>query len=347
MSVTVLGIETSCDETAIGLVTVLNDSSSLIIDEKISSQIKLHREYGGVVPELASREHMTALPILLSDLESSIGNLKNKIDAIAVTVTPGLKGCLLIGANFAKGLSTAWNKPLIAAHHIEGHLFSAFLNKKVCKYPFLSLVVSGGHTELVLVENFAEYKVIAKTIDDAAGEAFDKSAYLLGFPYPGGASLSKCAQSYTPDYYSKQTDLDFKLPKVMRDSDGFSFSGLKTAISLLIKRHANIVESDKAHLCYVIQESIVDTLVYKTQKAFTEYPNIKSFALVGGVAANEKLRGELTDLCKKNQVEFYLPQTKYCTDNASMIALVGGLSVLAKKPFQSEVTARFSLEDRI
>ncbi len=333
-SIKILSIETSCDEAAVSFTEVFEDCSTNIIFERIHSQVELHSLYGGVVPELAAREHLKSLPILMTELQNEIPDLKNSVDEIAVTSGPGLKGCLLMGINFAKGLGLAWNKPVYGINHIEGHLFSAFIKSKPI-FPFLALIVSGGHTELVLVESVSNYKVISKTIDDAAGEAFDKSANLLVFSYPGGAKLAAAADSIKSS--------QFKLPVAMKGKDGFSFSGLKTAISLLIKKHSDQIEEVKNELCFAIQESITNSLCEKVQNYISEN-SVSTLCLVGGVAANLNLNEKLKNICKKNNIDFLSPNKFHATDNATMIGYIAGIRHFYKKEkFSTEVLPRWPL----
>lgn len=331
-----LGIETSCDETAVSILDYKGEvAKPVILSELISSQIKLHQEYGGVVPELAAREHLKSLPLLFNEaLKEAKLNISD-VENIAVTAGPGLKGCLLMGYHFAEGISVANKIPITKVHHIEGHVFAIALEEQNFNEPFIALVVSGGHTEIILVESFGNYKVLARTIDDAAGEAFDKSANLLGIPYPGGAELSKLA--------SKVNASDFTLPKVMRGQEGFSFSGLKTAISLLIKKNKDFDKKVdlKRELAFTIENAIVDNLVYKLEQALAK-SSVKKIVVCGGVAANSKLRNAVSKL----KVQSFFPKPLYCTDNASMIAYVGARR-RAKNLDSSlkEVTPRLSLED--
>ena len=332
----ILGIESSCDETALSLLRLDESRKPTILSELISSQIVLHQEYGGVVPELAAREHLKNLPLLYTQILESSGVSLHAIDAIAVTTGPGLKGCLLMGLGFAKGLSLSSGKPLIGVNHIEGHVLSPFLTTSI-QFPYLCLVVSGGHTELVIVKNIGEYHIIARTTDDAAGEAFDKSAALLGIPYPGGAQLSRLADSVSGS--------DFVLPKVMREAKGFSFSGLKTAINLLVKKTPLKGEDDptRASLAWAIQESIVDALWYKVKKALEE-TKLTSLAIVGGVAANRRLKEVLGNI---KGITVFTPTSQHCTDNATMIAYAGALRVARGEmsAHTISVTPRWPIEE--
>ncbi|MCB0317210.1 MAG: tRNA (adenosine(37)-N6)-threonylcarbamoyltransferase complex transferase subunit TsaD [Bdellovibrionales bacterium] len=338
----VLGIETSCDETAIAIIKLENDGKIQIIAEEVSSQIDLHKAYGGVVPELASREHLKNLPLLYSKILTDSKLELREIDGIAVTRGPGLKGCLLMGYSFAKGLSISADKPFIGVNHIEGHILAPLLDNPDLKFPFLSLVVSGGHTEILEVNQIGDYKLIARTIDDAAGEAFDKSAHLLGFEYPGGPKLAELADSFLN--YKQSTKYNFVLPKVMREAEGFSFSGLKTAISQLINKHKNEIDLNpmlKAELAYTIQHSIVDSLVFKLKNAL-QNSKIKTISITGGVSANKYLRAEASKL----GVNCYFPNMNHCIDNAAMIALVGAYRLSAKQAdlYTNGVISRWPVE---
>ena len=312
--ITCLGIETSCDETAVAILESDRLGEAKILSEEISSQIDIHKLYGGIVPELAAREHLKNLP-LLTDLALKKANLELRdISLIAVTKGPGLKGCLLIGTNFARGLSLKYKTPLIGINHIEAHVYSAFLNNPQVKYPFLALIVSGGHTEIILVEGLAKYKLISRTLDDAAGEAFDKAANLLGIPYPGGAKLSELADTVSQSR--------FELPKVMRKAEGFSFSGLKTAIMLLVKANQDAVQSDHLilhEICFAVQDSIVEALYFKLSQVIND-TGVNQVVVAGGVSANKSLRRRLEN--QKGLKVFY-PLMKHCTDNAAMISYLG------------------------
>lgn len=331
----ILGIETSCDETALALVRYHQEGKGEILSEVLSSQIKVHQEYGGVVPEIAAREHMTALPLLLEQVmnEGDVG--EEDIDGIAVTSGPGLKGCLLTGICFAKGLSLGWKKPLYGTNHIEGHVLVTLLDNPELTFPHLTLIVSGGHTELQIVKGFGNYECIARTIDDAAGEAFDKSAHLLGFPYPGGAKLAALADA--------QQRSNFILPKVMREAEGFSFSGLKTAIWQLVNREAKEMnEAKKGEISYAVQEAIIDALIYKLKKAVKE-TNIQTLSLTGGVAANKALRKAISAI---EGTKVFFPKLEHCTDNGAMIAYAAGYRAFKNQrdSFQLEVRPRWPLE---
>lgn len=320
----VLGIETSCDDTGVALVDITEERPT-VLRSFVSSQVELHALYGGVVPELASREHLKNLPLLVDALFSETEHTLDDVNLIAVTSSPGLKGCLMVGAHYAEGLAYASGIPLTGVHHIEGHIFAPFLtSENLREYPFLALIVSGGHTEIVLVEDLGKYSVLARTIDDAAGEAFDKSAHLLGFPYPGGRALSEMAELFNPH----QAQIKDTLPQVMQGKINFSFSGLKTAISLLIKRaggaDVHVSEELRAELCYLIQDAIVTTLVDKL-RIVQKSTGVKQIVLTGGVAANYLLQERLRSFCESEGLTLFIPEARYCTDNGAMIALVGGL----------------------
>ncbi len=332
----VLGIETSCDESAVALIELDSNARPKLLGELISSQNNIHEQYGGVVPELASREHLRNLPLLYDSLLSSANKTIQDIDLIGVTQGPGLKGCLLIGISFARGLSESMGKPLVGVNHIEGHLLAPRLDNPNLEFPYLCLIVSGGHTEIIEVRGVADYHLVTRTQDDAAGEAFDKSANLLGLPYPGGARLAALADTL------KQSPL--KLPKVMREQEGFSFSGLKTAFLLLVKQNQQNLNDEiiKAQLAFAAQEAIVDTLIHKVGIALKER-GISRLAVSGGVAANRRLREAVSSI---KGVSSYFPTTLHSTDNAAMISYVAAarwqkgiksqdLSVMPRWPVES------------
>ena len=335
---TILAIESSCDESAVALATVSTTDGFSLIDHKISSQIEVHRLYGGVVPEIASREHLKNIPIIIEQLCEDTQSKLSDVDLIAVTRGPGLKGCLLIGLGVAQGVAAAINKPVYGINHIEGHVLAPLMENPALKFPFLELIVSGGHTELLLVRAVGDYQVLARTMDDAAGEAFDKSAHLLGFPYPGGAALAQLADS--------AVNKSYKLPKVMREHHDFSFSGLKTAIYQLVRKHQSVLTSDheqRAEFCAAIQDAIIDTLLHKVRLAI-EKTGIHQIALSGGVAANKALRQRIKEL---KGVESFFPSAIFCTDNAAMIAFVAAQRLLHNKLEHAsiEVLSRWPVEE--
>lgn len=309
-----LAIETSCDETAVAVLQAEEGMRPRVLAEKISSQIQLHADYGGVVPELAAREHLKALPWLVGETLREAATSLDNIGLLAVTRGPGLKGCLLIGCGFAKAMSLARGIPCLGVNHIEGHLLAPLMDNPQLDFPYLALVVSGGHTEIHVVRGVGHYELVTRTTDDAAGEAFDKSANLLGLAYPGGPRLAALADKYSSS--------EFILPRVMRNDPGISFSGLKTAIALLIARQGESVRNDpelQGRLAYAIQEAIVTALVDKLDAAMKS-TGIRHVVITGGVSANRALRVRVGALPK---VKLYLPGNLHCMDNAAMIGYVG------------------------
>lgn len=313
----VLGIETSCDETGIAIY----DSDKGLIAHTLHSQVDIHAPFGGVVPELASRDHIRrVLPLITAALQSA-GLTGKDIDGIAFTKGPGLVGALLIGAMIGRSLAFAWNKPAIGVHHLEGHLLAPFLEPEPPTFPFLALLVSGGHTELVKVTALGQYQVIGDTVDDAVGEAFDKTAKLLGLGYPGGAALAKLAESGNP------TRFHFPRPMVDRPGLDFSFSGLKTFALNTLQQHGDDQQT-KADIARAFEDAVVDTMVIKCRRALQE-TGLKSLVVAGGVGANVALRRGLQQLCDKLQTSLFFPRMEFCTDNGAMIAYVGCQRLLA------------------
>jgi N6-L-threonylcarbamoyladenine synthase len=310
----ILGIETSCDETAVALY----DVEKGILGQRLHTQIELHRLYGGVVPELASRDHVRYLKPLLDDLLQASGVHLSDLKGIAYTSGPGLVGALLVGAMFGRSLAYALNIPAIGIHHMEGHLLAALLDKPSLPLPFLALLVSGGHTLLVKIEAMGHYKIVGESLDDAVGEAFDKTATLLGLTYPGGPVIEALAEKG----YSKR----FTLPRPMVGSPNcdFSFSGLKTAVLQLVRQHEPLDEQTKADIAASFQEAAVETLIKKTERALTLH-EYKSLVVAGGVSANRALRQGLGNLMKGLGGSVYYPPMELCTDNAVMIAYAGAL----------------------
>jgi N6-L-threonylcarbamoyladenine synthase len=333
----VLGIESSCDETGLAIVEVEDSGGNpRLCGEVLASQVALHERYGGVVPELASREHMHNMPILLDELLCQTGIKLSDIDAIGVTCGPGLKGCLLIGVTFAMGVRAAHGTPVFPVNHIEGHIMSAEMHFANLKPPYLALVVSGGHTEIVLVEGFGRYSCVARTLDDAAGEAFDKSANLLDVPYPGGAVLAKMADE-------AGGSSRFSLPRIGREIASFSFSGLKTAVLLLVKRSAQVLETDpsaRGEICWVIQDAIVDALVHRTAREVTA--RRLPLVVCGGVSANKELVRRLQEQCSR----VYVPPIRHCVDNGAMIAYLAA-RYLARgyQPPTLDIHSRWPVEE--
>ena len=297
----VLGIETSCDETGIA---VVRDGREVLANE-VASQIDLHRVFGGVVPEIASRQHTK---VIWQITETVLRDAGVDIDAIAVTTGPGLKGALFVGVCFGKALAYAWNKPFVPVHHIEGHIYSAFLDEKAPEFPFLALIVSGGHTQLIQCEAPHQYRILGTTRDDAIGESFDKVAKLLDLPYPGGPSIQRAAEGGNP--------AAFNFPRPMADSDSldFSYSSLKTAVLYAIREGMPA----PADVAASFQEAAVDILIRKTCRALAQ-TGATRLVVAGGVAANKRLRERLGEL----DAEVFLPPFKYCIDNGAMIAAAG------------------------
>ena len=329
----VLGIETSCDETGVALYNTTpweegKPAFQGILGQGLHSQIAMHKDYGGVVPELASRDHIRRVLPLLDQSLSQSGLKLDGIDAVAFTQGPGLAGALLVGSAFAKSLAQGLNLPSIGVHHLEGHLLSPLLGQTAPQFPFIALLVSGGHTQLMKVLGIGQYELLGETLDDAAGEAFDKTAKLLGLDYPGGAAISKLAEKGRPGI--------FDLPKPMLHSGDldFSFSGLKTAVLNQVKKFAEKKISDpdevmqfQADLARSFVDSIVAVLVSKSEKALKQ-TGCKHLVLAGGVGANKQLRNALNDKVQKNGFEVHYPPLELCTDNGVMIAFAGALRML-------------------
>ncbi len=317
MNITILGIESSCDDTAVAIIR-----NGYLLSSKIADQ-SVHKEYGGVVPELASRAHMqNIIPVVQSVFKNS-GLKPDDIDAIAFTRGPGLLGSLLVGTSFAKGFALAQNIPLIEIHHLQAHMLVHFIkseNQSISEppFPFLCLLVSGGHTQLVIVNGYMDMEVIGKTIDDAAGEAFDKTAKLLGLPYPGGPYIDKLSE--------KGDDTRFKFNKPKLKGLDYSFSGLKTSVLYFLrdrlKEDPAFIDKNKNDLCASIQKSITDILMDKLLLAANQ-TGIKNIALAGGVSANSGLRNRLINDAKKQKWITFIPELRYTTDNAAMIAIAG------------------------
>ena len=307
-----LGIETSCDETAIAVF----DSEQGIIGESVYSQIKMHAEYGGVVPELASRDHCVKI---ITVLEEALGDIDlYSIDQVAYTSGPGLLGALLIGESFAQGLSKALNVPLIPINHLEGHLMSPIMEFPEITVPYISLLVSGGHSMIVDVEDRGDYKILGQSQDDAVGEAFDKVGKLLGLPYPGGPHIEKMALEGNPKAY------EFPRPMMHSDNLDLSFSGLKTAVLYTVRDIEDLNDQVKADVAASFQQAVIDVLTKKIKKAI-ELTGRDEVIIAGGVAANKALRSAIKELENSMGIKVYYPDLKYCGDNAAMIAFVGSL----------------------
>src|ERR1700761_4361207 len=312
----VLGIESSCDETA---VAVYDDADGLL-SHRLHSQVAMHQAYGGVVPELASRDHVRRLLPLVREVLAASGSDEASIDALAYTAGPGLIGALLVGEAFATALSVAWAKPAMGIHHLEGHLLAPLLEANPPDFPFLALLVSGGHTQLIDVAGLGKYRILGDTLDDAAGEAFDKTAKLMGLPYPGGAALASLAEDGRPG--------EFTFPRPMLDRPGldFSFSGLKTAALVALRgRDLSAIRADVAR---GFEEAVVETLAEKCRRALKQTGH-RRLVIAGGVGANRSLRARLKAVVDEMGAELHFPRTEFCTDNGAMIALAGCLRFAA------------------
>ncbi|VVD74157.1 tRNA (adenosine(37)-N6)-threonylcarbamoyltransferase complex transferase subunit TsaD [Pandoraea soli] len=311
----VLGIESSCDETGLALY----DTEAGLLSHALHSQIAMHREYGGVVPELASRDHIRrALPLAEAVLAQA-GKPLSAVDAIAYTQGPGLAGALLVGASVANALAFALGRPVVGVHHLEGHLLSPLLAPDAPDFPFVALLVSGGHTQLMEVRAFGQYAMLGETLDDAAGEAFDKTAKLLGLGYPGGPAISRLAEFGTPGRYD--------LPRPMKHSGNldFSFSGLKTAVLTQVRNlGGNVCDQEKADLARGFVDAIVDVLVAKSMAALKQ-TGMKTLVVAGGVGANTQLREGLNEAARRRGYRVHYPDLAFCTDNGAMIAFAGAM----------------------
>lgn len=373
----ILSIETSCDETAVAVIECsgeFENPSFKILGNSLLSQIEIHKEYGGVFPSLAKREHAKNLVPLLENtlkqsglyLEAELPNKINdekikeiekilerepglfeklkellskteipEIDAVAVTYGPGLEPALWVGLNFAKALSSVWNKPLIPVNHMEGHICSTLSlgkNTKI-KFPTIALLISGGHTELVLIKNWLDYEIIGQTKDDAVGEAFDKVARMLELPYPGGPEISKLAEKTRNKNYENKWDLP--RPMIKTDDFNFSFSGLKTSVLYKIKKLPELTNEIKTEIAREFEDAVVDVLTSKTKKALQKY-NAKTLIIGGGVVANKQIRQEFTKLAEKQNIKLMLPDNSLSTDNAIMIGIAGYFRYLKnKKPINN------------
>jgi N6-L-threonylcarbamoyladenine synthase len=313
----VLGIESSCDETAVAVY----DEARGLLSHRLHSQVAMHQAYGGVVPELASRDHVRRLLPLVREALAEAESNKGSIDGIAYTAGPGLIGALLVGEGFATALGIAWGKPALGIHHLEGHLLAPLLESRPPAFPFLALLVSGGHTQLVDVAGLGRYRILGETLDDAAGEAFDKTAKLLGLPYPGGAALASLAT------HGRSGEFTFPRPMLDRPGLDFSFSGLKTA-ALVALRGRELSDSVRADVALSFEEAVVETLAEKCRRAL-RLSGHQRLVVAGGVGANRRLRERLAAVVLEVNAELYFPRTEFCTDNGAMIALAGCLRLAA------------------
>ena len=306
----ILGIETSCDETA----AAIYDGERGLLAHTLYSQVALHAEYGGVVPELASRDHVARINPLIREVLARANLRPDQLTGVAYTAGPGLVGALMVGGAVAAGMAAAHNLPLIPVHHMEGHLLAPMLETDRPQFPFVALLVSGGHTLLVAVRGIGDYEILGESLDDAVGEAFDKTAKMMGLPYPGGPHLAKLAQQGKPGR--------FKFPRPMTDRPGldFSFSGLKTAVLTTLPKEAT--DQDKADIAHGFQEAVTETLAIKCGRAL-EQTGFAALVVAGGVGANIRLRERLGEFARKHAVSLHFPRHEFCTDNAAMIAYVG------------------------
>jgi len=313
----VLGIESSCDETAVALY----DGERGLLGHELHSQVALHAAYGGVVPELASRDHLRKLPPLLKKLLGESAGAR-PVDGVAYTAGPGLVGALLVGASVARSLAYAWGVPAIGVHHMEGHLLAPLLEADPPAFPFVALLVSGGHTLLAHVHGVGQYEILGSSLDDAAGEAFDKTAKLLGLGYPGGPQLAALAEQGRPEI--------FRFPRPLTERPGldFSFSGLKTAVVVALRDHGELDAQARADAARGFEEAVVDTLVIKCRRAL-EQTGAGTLVIAGGVGANRRLRARMLAMGERDGVRVVYPRAEFCTDNAAMIALLGHLRLAA------------------
>ena len=329
----ILSIESSCDDTAVAIL-----EERKVLSSVIASQVDEHIVYGGVVPEIASRMHIEAISNLYNEAFKKANLTIDDIDAIAVTYAPGLIGSLLVGVNFAKGLALATNKPLIPVHHLRSHIAANYISHPDLKPPFLSLVISGGHSHLIKVNDYTDFEIIGRTRDDAAGECFDKTARALGLPYPGGVHLDKIADNGDCNAY--------KLPKPKVDGNelDFSFSGLKTAVLNAINNsNQKGIEVDVANMCACIRKTVTDILLDKIDKAF-KVCDYKKLVLAGGVSANSEIRKRTQDYCKNNNIEFYSPDLSLCGDNAAMVGAQAFYEYKAGNIANNELNAYATLD---
>ena len=333
----ILGIETSCDDTG----AAIYDSKQGLIVHRLASQIELHQQYGGVVPELAARDHIRTLLPLIDSLLEDPANAGKKPDALAYTAGPGLSGALLVGASLGKSLAQSWQIPAIGVHHMEGHLLAPMLEDNPPEFPFLALLVSGGHTLLVDVESPGTYKIVGQSLDDAAGEAFDKTAKMLGLAYPGGPAIAKAAIEGDPHRFV------FPRPMTNRPGLDFSFSGLKTHTLTTARKH-ELNDQTIADIALAFELAVVDTLRIKCIRALTQTRRSR-LVVAGGVGANQRLRAILDDMARKIDVKLFFPSPEFCTDNGAMIAYAGyfrlGLQGTPDSAYAFDVHPRWSLED--
>jgi N6-L-threonylcarbamoyladenine synthase len=331
----VLGIETSCDETGVAIY----DEQQGIMSHQLYSQVKLHADYGGVVPELASRDHVRKLVPLIKKALTEANCTHKELDGIAFTKGPGLVGALLVGSSVARSLAYAWQLPAVGVHHMEGHLLAPMLDEPAPAFPFVALLVSGGHSMMVEVKGIGQYQVLGESVDDAAGEAFDKTAKLLGLDYPGGPLLAKMAEQGEAGHY------EFPRPMTSKPGLGFSFSGLKTHAANTIRQSDGSAQAH-ANIAYAFQEAVVDTLAIKCKRAL-KHTGLKRLVIAGGVSANKQLRQQLKVMMDSIKGEVFYPRFEYCTDNGAMIAYAGlqRLKAGEQESLQTKAQPRWSLEE--
>ena len=332
-----LGIESSCDETGVALVETQNHGYPRLLSHALFSQIDMHQAYGGVVPELASRDHIKRVIPLTREVLQSANVSLDQVDVVAYTRGPGLAGALLVGAGVACAIGASLQKPVLGIHHLEGHLLSPFLSDDPPEFPFVALLVSGGHTQLMRVEAVGSYEILGETIDDAAGEAFDKSAKLMGLGYPGGPALSKLAEQGDP--------AAFKLPRPLLHSGNldFSFAGLKTAVMTQAKKLGDDLEARKADLAASTEAAIVEVLLKKSLTALRE-TGLKRLVVAGGVGANRHLREQLNAACKRQGVRVHYPELHLCTDNGAMIAMAAAMRLQSGEGGMAQAQPRYSFD---
>jgi N6-L-threonylcarbamoyladenine synthase len=335
----VLGIETSCDETGVAVF----DTNAGLLAHALHSQVDLHARYGGVVPELASRDHVRRTLPLIDEVLAEAGCAPGGIDAVAYTAGPGLVGALMVGATLARTLALGWGVPVLGVHHMEGHLLAPMLEARAPHFPFIALLVSGGHTQLVRVDAIGAYRLLGESVDDAAGEAFDKVARILGLPYPGGPHVARLAERGRPGRF------EFPRPMVNRPGLDFSFSGLKThtlttARSCLVD--GELCEQDKCDIALAFEEAVVATLLIKCRRAL-EQEGLQTLVMAGGVSANRNLRARLDDSLGRRGVQVFYPAPQFCTDNGAMIAYAGAQRLAAgqRDPLEATVRPRWPLHE--
>ncbi len=331
-SLLVLGIESSCDETGVALVEAQGLEVPQLLSHALYSQIEMHQAYGGVVPELASRDHIRRVLPLTTQVLEQAGRKLAEVDVVAYTRGPGLAGALLVGAGVACAMGAALHKPVLGMHHLEGHLLSPFLSADPPEFPFVALLVSGGHTQLMRVDGVGRYELLGETIDDAAGEAFDKSAKLMGLGYPGGPALSRMAEHGDPQA--------FKLPRPLLHSGNldFSFAGLKTAVMMQAKKLGDSLEDHKVDLAASTEAAIVEVLLKKSMTAIRQ-TGLKRLVVAGGVGANRRLREQLNAVCAAQGVRVHYPELHFCSDNGAMIAMAAAMRLQSGQQKASEVYA--------